>query len=136
MKGAIMLKTLTSAALLSIAGAAFAQGTPSVTPSDTPSVTPSQSPSVTPSQTPSITPSQTPSVTPSEAPVVKQTPITPPSAVGGLGKCENLIGTDKDKCLQDERAGAGTGSTAPGSTTSGTSTQPTAPIGSPTGTVR
>lgn len=123
-----MLKTLTTAALLAIAGAAFAQSTPSVTPSDTPSVTPSD--------TPSVTPSQTPSVTPSQAPVVTQTPITPPSAVGGLGKCENLIGTEKDKCLQEERAGAGTGSTAPGSTTSGTSTQPTAPIGSPTGTVR
>jgi hypothetical protein len=116
-----MLKTLTSAAAsLAIAGAAFAQSTPSVTPSDTPSVTPSQ----------------TPSVTPSQAPTVTQTPITPPSAVGGLGKCENLIGSEKDKCLQEERAGAATGSTAPGSTTSGTSTQPTAPIGSPTGTVR
>ena len=122
-----MLKTLTSAALLAIAGTAFAQSTPGVTPSDTPSVTPSQ--------TPSVTPSQTPSVTPSQAPTVTQTPVTPPSAVGGLGKCENLIGTDKDKCLQEERAG-GTGSTAPGSTTSGTSTQPTAPIGSPSGTVR
>lgn len=120
-----MLKILTSAALLAIAGAAFAQSTPSVTPS----------------ATPSVTPSDTPSVTPSQAPTVTQTPITPPSAVGGLGKCENLIGTDKDKCLQEERAGGGMGSTAPGSstpgtTTSGTSTQPTAPIGSPTGTVR
>ncbi len=117
-----MLKTLTSAALLAIAGVAFAQSTPNVTPS----------------ATPSVTPSDTPSVTPSQAPTVTQTPITPPSAVGGLGKCENLIGTEKDKCLQEERAG-GTGSTAPGSTTSGTSgtsTQPTAPIGSPTGTVR
>jgi len=116
-----MLKILTSAALLAIAGAAFAQSTPAVTPSDTPSVTPSQ----------------TPSVTPSQAPVVTPTPITPPSAVGGLGKCENLIGTEKDKCLNEERAGVG--NTAPGSTTSGTSgtsTQPTAPIGSPTGTVR
>ncbi len=122
-----MLKVLTSAALLATAGAAFAQGTPSVAPSDTPSVTPSQTPSVTPSQTPSVTPSQTPSVTPSQtpnvtpspaaqvsAPTVTQTPITPPSAVGGLGKCEHLIGTDKDTCLQNERAG--TGSTqAPGS---------------------
>ena len=120
-----MLKILTSAALLAITAAALAQSTPGVTPSDTPSVTPSQTPSVTPSQTPGAS-----------APTVTQTPITPPSAVGGLGKCENLIGTDKDKCLQEERAGGATGSTAPGSTTSGTSTQPTAPIGSPTGTVR
>ena len=123
-----MLNTLTTAALLALAGAAFAQSTPSVTPSDTPNVTPSQTPSVTPSQTPNVTPSQTPSVTPAQAPVVTQTPITPPSAVGGLGRCENLIGTEKDKCLNAERAGVGN--------TSGTSTQPTAPIGSPTGTVR
>jgi hypothetical protein len=118
-----MLKILTSAALLALAGAAFAQSTPSVTPS----------------ATPSVTPSDTPSVTPSQAPTVTQTPITPPSAVGGLSKCENLIGTDKDKCLQEERAGGGTGSTAPRGATSGssgTSTQPTAPIGSPTGAVR
>jgi hypothetical protein len=107
----MMLKVLTSAALLAIAGAVFAQSTPS----DTPSVTPSQTPSVTPSQTPNVTPSPTPSVTPSEAPVVTQTPITPPSAVGGLGKCENLIGTDKDKCLQEQRAGTG-GTMAPPST--------------------
>ena len=115
-----MLKTLTTAALLALAGTAFAQSTPSITPSDTPSVTPSQTPSVTPSQTPSVTPSQTPSVTPSPAPVVTQTPITPPAAVGGLGKCENLIGTEKDKCLQEQRAGAG-GTLAP---------QNTAPAGS------
>jgi hypothetical protein len=115
-----MLKTLTSAALLEIAGTAFGQSTPSVPPS----------------ATPSVTPSETPSVTPSQAPTVTQTPVTPPSAVGGLGKCENLIGIDKDKCLQQERAGGATGSTAPAGTTSGTSTQPTAPIGSPTGTVR
>lgn len=113
-----MLKTLTAAALLAIAGAAFAQSTPSVTPS----------------QTPAVTPSQTPSVTPSQAPVVTPTPVPPPAAVGGLSRCENMIGADKDACLQQERAG--TGSTAPGSTTSGTSTQPSAPIGSPTGSVR
>ena len=109
-----MLKTLTTAALLALAGAAFAQSTPSVTPSDTPSATPSQ--------TPSVTPSQIPSVTPSEAPVVTPTPITPPSAVGGLGKCENLIGTDKDKCLQNERAG--TGSTASASASATTAARP------------
>jgi len=122
-----MLKIFSAAALVAITSVALAQSTPSTTTSDTPSVAPST--------TPSVTPSQTPSVTPSQAPTVTQTPISPPSAVGGLGKCENLIGTEKDKCLQEERAG-GTGSTAPGSTTSGTSTQPTAPIGSPTGTVR
>jgi hypothetical protein len=64
------------------------------------------------------------------------------SAVGGLSKCENLLGTEKDKCLQDERgrtgstsgraAGAG-GSHAPGSTGTGAGTmgpQNTAPSGS------
>jgi hypothetical protein len=121
-----MLKTLSTAVVLALAGTAFAQ----TTPSQTPAVTPSQTPAITPSQTPAITPSQTPAVTPS--------PVTPPAAVGGLSRCENMIGMERDSCMQQERAG--TGSTGPGSTsgssTSGTSTQPTAPIGSPTGTVR
>ena len=124
-----MLKTLSTAVLLAVAGAAFAQGAPSPTsptePYPSPSITPSQTPAVTPSQTPAITPSQTPAVMPSQIP-------------GGLSRCENMIGLDRDSCMQQERAGAG--STAPrsssGSSTSGTSTQPTAPIGSPTGTVR
>jgi hypothetical protein len=66
-----------------------------------------------PSQTPSVAPSQTPSVTPSETPV------------GGLSKCENLLGFEKDKCLQQERAG--TGSTGTGASTTGP--QYTAPSG-------
>jgi hypothetical protein len=106
-----MLKTISAVALLIMAGAAWSQSAPSVTPSgapsQTPSVTPSDTPSVTPSQTPAVTPSQTPSVTPSPAPTVTQTPITTPSTVGGLGKCENMIGNEKDKCLQNERAGIG-----------------------------
>jgi hypothetical protein len=36
--------------------------------------------------------------------------------VGGMSQCQNLIGADRDKCLQDERAattgGAGAGTTA------------------------
>jgi len=123
-----MLKTLSTAALLAVAGAVFAQ------------TTPSQTPAVTPSQTPAVTPSQAPAVTPSQGPIVSPSPVTPPAAVGGLSRCENMIGLERDSCMQQQRAGAGTGSTAPGSTsgssTSGTSTQPTAPIGSPTGTVR
>ena len=107
-----MLKIFSAAAVLTMAGAAFSQSTPSVTPSQTPSVTPSQTPSVTPSQTPSVAPSGTPSVTPSPpAPIVTQTPSMNPSPVGGLSKCENMIGTEKDKCQQDERAGMG--STSP-----------------------
>lgn len=125
-----MLKMLCIAAALAFAGASFAQTsqpgqtTPSITPSDTPAVTPSQTPSVTPSQTPSAIP-----------------PSTPP-VVGGLSKCENMIGTEKEKCLQDERAAIGSsggrpagagGSHAPGSTGTGAGTmgpQNTAPAGS------
>src|SRR5687767_10951691 len=119
------LSMVTAAALLAIASAAYAQSTgsstPSVTPSYTPSETPSQTPSVTPSQTPSETPSQTPSVTPSQTPSLtpSQTPI------GGISQCENLLGFDKDKCLQEERAA--TGSTATGAGTMGP--QNTAPSG-------
>lgn len=112
---------VSAAALLAMASMSFAQSTgsstPSVTPSDTPSVTPSATPSVTPSQTPSVTPSQTPSVTPSQ-----------PPSIGGLSKCENLLGTDRDKCLQEERAG--TGSTGTGAGTMGPQNVP------PAGTVR
>lgn len=111
MKGISMLKAAVAGALLALAGTAFAQSTPS----QTPSVTPSQAPSVTPSQTPSVTPSQTPSVTPSQA----------PSAVGGLSRCENLIGIERDKCTQAERAG--TGSTGTGAGTMGS--QNSAPSG-------
>jgi hypothetical protein len=129
-------KSFASAVLLAFAGAAFAQPqpgqtTPSVTPSETPAVTPSQSPAVTPSQSPAVTPSQSPAVTPSQSPseTPSQSPSVPPSqspsaisptaprAVGGMSQCQNLIGADRDKCLQEERAattgGTGAGTTAP-----------------------
>lgn len=123
-----MLKICCTAALLAITGVAFAQtstapGTPPSTlpsttpgtpPSTSPSVTPSESPVVTPSQTPYVTPSQTPAVSPSQTPAITSSPsatipgpVTPRSAVGGLSKCENMIGADKDSCLQQERAGTG-----------------------------
>lgn len=117
------LKSVASATLtlLALASPALAQPQsgltqPSMTPSDTPADTPSQSPSVTPSQSPSVTPSQAPSVTPS--PSSGATAPTAPRAVGGMSQCQNLIGADRDKCLQDERAatlggGAGAGNTAP-----------------------
>jgi hypothetical protein len=130
-----MLKILSAATLLAIAAASFAQTTqpgqttPSVTPSDTPAVTPSQTPAVTPSQTPPS--QQAPIVSPpSGAPVV-----SPPSgapvvggpaptvgrieerAVGGLSKCENMLGFEKEKCLQDEQRAATGATTAPGATT-------------------
>jgi hypothetical protein len=130
-----MLKTLITAVLLGVAGAALAQ----TTPSQTPAVTPSQSPAITPSQTPAVTPSETPAVTPSQgptiAPSVSPSPVTPPGTVGGLSRCENMIGLERDSCMQQQQR-AGTGSTGPATGTSGTNTQPTAPIGSPTGTVR
>ena len=115
------LKSVASAMLLALASAAYAQSQsgltpPSTTPSDTPVVTPSQSPSVTPSQSPSVTPSQTPSATPAPSSGAKAP--TAPRAVGGMSQCQNLIGADRDKCLQDERAatlggGAGAGTSAP-----------------------
>jgi hypothetical protein len=130
-----MLKILSAATLLAIAAASFAQTTqpgqttPSVTPSDTPAVTPSQTPAVTPSQTPPS--QQAPIVSPPRgAPVV-----SPPSgapvvggpaptvgrieerAVGGLSKCENMLGFEKEKCLQDEQRAATGATTTPGATT-------------------
>ena len=99
-----MLKVLSAVTLLTITVTAFAQSTPSITPSDTPSITPSDTPSVTPSQTPSVTPSQTPSI-----------------AVGGLSRCENLLGDEKEKCQKEERAGGGSsGPHAPYGTTPST----------------
>jgi hypothetical protein len=144
-----MLKTLSAATLLAIAAASFAQTTqpgqtrPSATPSDTPGVTPSQTPAVAPSQTPPS--QQAPIVSPpSGAPVV-----SPPSgapvigvpaptvgrieerAVGGLSKCENMLGFEKEKCLQDEQRAA-TGATTPTvpQTAPPTAPQNTAPAGS------
>jgi hypothetical protein len=117
---AMILKSFTFAGLLSLASVAFAQTqsgvTPPSTPSDTPSVTPLQTPAVTPSQTPSVTPSQPPSVTPSQTPSAASP--SAPRPVGGMSQCQNQIGADRDKCLQDERAattggaGAGAGTTA------------------------
>ena len=113
-----LLSIATAAALLAMASGSFGQ----YTGSSTPSVTPSDTPSVTPSQTPSVTPSQTPTI-------------------GGLSRCENLIGIDRDKCQQDARAGTGStsgraagagGSHAPGSSATGAGTmgpQQTAPSG-------
>ena len=118
-----LLNIATAAALLAMGGVSLAQYTGSTTPSGTPS----QTPSVSPSQTPSATPSQTPSVTPSQT-----------QTIGGLSKCENLL-IDKDKCLQEERAGTGStsgrgagGTQGPGSTGTGAGTmgpQNTAPSG-------
>lgn len=117
-----MFKLLSVAVSLVLASAAIAQSTQ---PGQT-------TPSVTPSDTPAVTPSQTPSVIPPSAPGV----------VGGLSKCENSIGSERDKCLQEERAGTGStggraagagGSHAPGSTGTGAGTtgaQNTAPAGS------
>ena len=139
-----MSKLLSFFAALTFAGATLAQGTqpgetsPSITPSQTPSVTPSQTPSVTPSQTPPATASETPPVIGGPAPAI----VGPAPTVGGMSQCQNMIGGDRDKCLQEERAGtagtggraAGAGGThAPGSTGTGAGTmgaQERAPAGS------
>jgi hypothetical protein len=121
-----MFKLLSAATLLAIAATSFAQTTtqpgqttPAITPSQPPAVTPSQTPAVTPSQTPAVTPSQTPvipSQTPSDAPLVGAPVVGGPAPavggiesrpIGGLSQCENMIGMDKEMCMQRERAGAG-----------------------------
>ena len=105
--------------LLFFAGAALAQTTqPGET---TPSVTPSQTPAVTPSQTPAVSPSQTPAVIPQTQPPTTQAPTA--IAPGGMSQCQNMIGAERDTCLQNEKRPAGTGSGAAG-------TQNTAPAGS------
>ena len=109
-----MLRTFSAAALLLIAGTAFAQSTPPGSP--TPSVTPSPTPADMSSQTPVITPSApATSTTVPSLPASPPTPQSNPAAVGGLSKCENLLGNERDRCQQQERAGLGgaTGSTAP-----------------------
>jgi hypothetical protein len=97
-----MLKQL-SVALSFLAGTALAQTQPGQT---TPSVTPSQTPAVTPSQTPGPVP-------PGAAPVLGGPPPTlGASPVGGLSPCENMIGAERDKCLQAGSAAVG-GTQAP-----------------------
>jgi hypothetical protein len=122
----MILRSFTLAALLSLASVAFPQPQsgltpPSMSPSDTPAVTPSQAPSAMPSQSPSVTPSQTPSAATPSA----------PRPVGGMSQCQNLIGADRDKCLQDERAattgGAGAGSGATSGTSGGATSGGSAP---------
>jgi hypothetical protein len=88
------------------------QTTPSVMPSDTPAVTPSQTPGI-PQSTPPVAPSDTPGATRSAPPstVGGPSPGVLGGPVGGLSRCENLIGIDKANCLEQERAAA-TGGTA------------------------
>ena len=119
-----MLKLPSLISLVFFAGAALAQTTqPGQT---TPSVTPSQTPAITPSQTPAVSPSQTPAVSPSQTPaVIPQT--QPPTAVapGGMSRCQNMIGADRDTCLQNEKQPAGIGSgTAPAQNTTPASPAP------------
>ena len=110
----MLKKILSAATLLVIASASFAQTQSGQT---TPGITPSDKPAVTPSQTPSVNPSYTPEVG-GPAPRVggiEERPLV------GLSRCENLLAFEREKCLQDERAGgaatggtaAGTGTTAP-----------------------
>jgi hypothetical protein len=128
-----MLKTLSAATLLAVASVSFAQTQPAQQPGQsTPNVAPSQTPAVTPSQTPAVTPSQTPYVNPSATPPA----ASAPAPIGGLSRCENMIGLEKDNCLQAERAGTGstgtgTGTPAPqNAAPAGSAPQNRAPAGS------
>lgn len=115
-----MLRFVLVAASFVVAGTTLAQTQPGET---TPSITPSQTPSVIP-------PSQPPVIVGGPAPVI-----------GGVSKCENMIGVEKEKCLREDAAigstggraaGAG-GSHAPGGTGTGSGTsgpQRVAPAGS------
>jgi hypothetical protein len=89
-----MLRSVLLIASFAVASAASAQTQPGQT---TPSITPSQTPSVTPSQTPGVLP-------PSQPPVVVGGPAP---AIGGLSKCENMIGAEKEKCLREDAATGG-----------------------------
>jgi hypothetical protein len=99
-----MLRTLTAATLLAVAGASLAQTQAGQT---APSIPASETPAVTPTQTPAATPSGRP-----PAPVIEERPV------GGLSKCENALAFDREKCLQEERAAAAR-SARPGSTATG-----------------
>lgn len=121
-----LLGIATATALLATASASFAQSTPSGSAPVREESSASGSVTIPDTGVPSIVGSATASG----------------SAVGGLSKCENLLGAEKEKCLQEERAGtrstggrpAGAGgSHAPGSTGTGSGTsgaQGTAPSGS------
>jgi hypothetical protein len=118
-----MFKTLSATALLALASASFAQTQPGQT---RPSITPSETPAVTPSQTPSVTPSYGAPIVGGPAPTIGGIEAR---SVGGLSQCENMLAFEREKCLQDERAGgAATGGTAAGA---GTTAPQTAAPGMP-----
>jgi hypothetical protein len=54
-----------------------------------------------------------------------------PAATGAStdvpAKCVGLTGTERDKCLREQRSGAGSGATGSGSISGGSSTTPTSP---------
>ena len=79
--------------------------------------------------TPSVPPTQTPStVTPATPPTLGGPPPALGSRpVGGLNPCENLIGAERDKCLQAGIAATG-GSTQPPGTTWPQTTPPTGTV--------
>ena len=95
-----MLKPL-SAALWFVASTALAQMQP---PQTTPSVTPYQTPTATPAPVPG-----TGRVFGGPPPALGSTPV------GGISPCENMIGAERDKCLQADNAAAGATSQPPAS---------------------
>lgn len=102
-----MLKPLSGALSFLAAVTVLAQTQPD---QSTPSVPPMQTPGVTPPQPPS-------SVPPGSAPVVGGPPPTLGSRpVGGLNPCENMIGAERDNCLQAGNTAAGASTQPPGTT--------------------
>lgn len=126
-----LLSTATAAALLAMASASFAQSTQSGSASAEGSASAGGSAYGTVTIPDTGVPSVGGSGTASSS-----------ATVGGLSKCENMLGEEKEKCLKDERGGTGStsgraagagGSHAPGSTGTGAGTmgpQNTAPSGS------
>jgi len=97
-------------ALLAVTGGAAAQSTnaPATAPSDTQGAAPATAPSAAPSTAPAPAPSGAPNAaTTQTTPPPSAAPARGDTAVGGLSRCENMLGNDRDACFQKERAGTG-----------------------------
>jgi hypothetical protein len=87
----MIAKMLTTAAMITMASTSFAQTQPGQT-------------------TPSVTPSTGAPIVGGPAPAVGGIEERP---VAGLSKCENMLAFEREKCLQDERAGTASSSGQP-----------------------
>lgn len=61
------------------------------------------------------------------AEVGRSSPAATGSSTDVPAKCVGLTGTERDKCLLEQRSGAGSGATGSGSISGGSSTTPTSP---------